>query len=104
MASLIDGLEESTHYPIHDDGTIPVPRAEKAVPMKMIFDTSKPLQNAPEGSVKTTFKSDLIPMAGEPIPSDPSNVELGCKNGDTNCKRIPSFVKDKENLLAEVDR
>ena len=79
MASLIDGLEESSHYPNNE--IVPVPRAEKAVPMKMIFDTSKPLQNAPQGSVKTTMKSDLIPMAGEPIPSDSQNIDINCKNG-----------------------
>lgn len=58
----------------------------------MIFDSKKPIANAPDGTIKTTMKSDLIPMQGSPIPTE---AAVQCKNGDTGCKRIPLFIKEK---------
>jgi hypothetical protein len=36
----------------------------------MMFDPKKPIANAPDGTIKVTSKSELIPMSGSPIPSE----------------------------------
>lgn len=69
MSDLIEELDVESKEPIED---VPVAKAEQNPgPMKLVFDATKPIANAPEGTIKTTMKSDLIPMQGSPIPSDP---------------------------------
>ena len=55
---------------------IPVPVAAKSTgPKMMMFDPKKPIANAPDGTIKVTSKSELIPMSGSPIPSE-NKLEL----------------------------
>jgi len=45
-------------------------------------------------------------MKGSPIPSAGAKPaqEVQCKNGDTGCKRIPTFVNEKQTMFAEADK
>jgi len=59
---LIEDLEVASTEPTHEEADV-VPKADKnQKPKMMIFDTKKPIANAAEGTIKTTMKSDLIPL------------------------------------------
>jgi len=61
LSNLISDLEEASFEPTYE--TTDVPKAKQpSGPAMMIFDSKKPIANAPEGTIKTTMKSDLIPM------------------------------------------
>lgn len=79
-----------------------VPKATKdaMAPKLMIFDSNKkPMQGAAAGTVKIQQKSELIPLPGKALPA-----LAECKNGDKDCKRIPTFTKAIEKDLSLVQK
>jgi len=58
---LINDLEVSTTDPTHEEMGI-TKTVKDTKPKMMIFDSKKPIANAPQGTIKVTMKSDLIPI------------------------------------------